>query len=121
MGCDGDNGNNGLLQNRIDDVFFSPGCLVDNCFTGDVAVYMDYMSSELRLESIVGTELCLLMLFLLLQLGGIPNPRSSDGKSYTALGSLIWSVWMLFVFAQFAFTLFSILTAVLATVTEPVN
>lgn len=104
------------LFNDIDKVFFDEQCLRDHCYIEEVAGYMDYISSELRFENIVGTELCLLLLFLLLQLGGIPNPRTVDEKSYTPLGSFIWLLWMLFVCAQFIFTFLSLLMAILATV-----
>mmetsp|Transcript_29012 Transcript_29012/g.59317 ORF Transcript_29012/g.59317 Transcript_29012/m.59317 type:complete len:1077 (-) Transcript_29012:449-3679(-) len=103
------------MLNAIDDVFFDLQCLQENCYVTDVAGFMDYVSSDIRFESIVGTELCLLLLFLLLQLGGIPNPRNDDEDSYTVLGSFIWFIWMLFVLAQFMFTFLSLIMAVLAT------
>ena len=101
------------LESKISEVFFRETCLVDECISEEVVLYTDFLTSQLRFESIVLTECSLMGLFVLLQLGGIPNPRDHDCR-FNLLGLIVWCFWMGFVVLQFLFTALSLLMTILA-------
>ena len=102
---------NATLEGRMAELFISSSC--SQAEMAVMAPLFDYIFSGLRVESLASTIGSLLLLFSLLQLGGIPDPRDKE-KEFKTLGTVMWSLWLYCVLSQWLFTFLSLLTLALA-------
>ena len=76
--------------------------------------YLGRWVTGLSIPSVSLSGLQLLVVFVLLQTGGVPNPRSKDGSSITCLGLSTYVCWMSFLAGGIVSTFSSLLTTVLS-------
>ena len=76
--------------------------------------YLKLWVTGLSVPSVLFSSLQELGTFGILQTGGVPNPRTKDGKSFTYTGFTTYFIWMAFLFGLITTTLASLITTVLS-------
>ena len=74
--------------------FFDEDCVVENCLAEEIDPFMSFLLDELSFDSLSMNLVSLMMLFVLLQLGGIPFFYGGDDKTYNSIGLAAWILWM---------------------------
>jgi hypothetical protein len=105
----------GGIDSVLSQYFFDDECVSTHCYGEEISEFMNFLTSELRFESVILTEIHLMALFMILQLGGIPNVRRADGVTINVVGLGVWTFWASCVAFQYLFTFLSLVMTVLAT------